>query len=144
MPCMQGFMTPLNQILKLEEAIKSNGGHVGLALATRMWYAKRSKTSYPCWYNVRCHNPLLGAATLEMLRWCAQCMVTRGLVDPWRSDLSQHLLNKDLSNYLKLCTKADQRHVPNKCCRALPSFGLPTILERHPTLGCAPSTISSS
>jgi len=31
MPSMRGFMTPLNRILKQEEAIKKNGGHVGLS-----------------------------------------------------------------------------------------------------------------
>jgi len=34
-------------------------------------------------------------------------MVTRGLEDPRRTDPSQHNLNKDLSDYIKLCSKTD-------------------------------------
>jgi len=60
-------------------------------------------------------------------------MVTRGLADPRRSDPSQHLLNKDLSDYLKSCTKADPAPRPQQ---ALPSS---TILWIAHNFGASPN-----
>ena len=60
-------------------------------------------------------------------------MVTRGFADPRRTDPAQHRLDKDISDYIQLCSKADPAPRPQQ---ALPST---TVLWIAHYFGASPN-----